>query len=234
MMTPMRRGSWSPWPAKATASSPRSRCIRQTHRGNDPWAERYDRPLKDIFAGQDEIVQKIVTTLKLQFTLEQQGRISRKHTDNLEAYDYYLRGLVALNLTKEGNAQARQLWEKAVTLDPEYAEAYAQLARTYTWEWAFRWSVDPQTPKRAFELARKALALDDTLPTAHSRLGQLYSLQQQYDQAIAEGERAIALDPSNADSYFVQATVLNMAGRYEEALRALAQAMRLNPRYPPL
>jgi TolB-like protein/Flp pilus assembly protein TadD len=206
----------------------------ETTGGNHLWAERYDRPLKDIFAVQDEIVQKIVTTLKLQFTLEQQGRISRKHTDNLEAYDYYLRGLVALNLTKEGNAQARQLWEKAVTLDPEYAEAYAQLARTYTWEWAFHWSVDPQTPKRAFELARKALALDDTLPTAHSRLGQLYSLQQQYDQAIAEGERAIALDPSNADSYFVQATVLNMAGRHEEALRALAQAMRLNPRYPPL
>src|SRR5216683_1089036 len=206
----------------------------ETTGGNHLGAERYDRPLKDIFAVQDEIVQKIVTTLKLQFTLEQQGRISRKRTDNLEAYDYYLRGLVALNLTKEGNAQARQLWEKAVTLDPEYAEAYAQLARTYTWEWAFRWSVDPQTPKRAFELARKALALDDTLPTAHSRLSQLYSLQQQYDQAIAEGERAIALDPSNADSHFVQATVLNMASRYEEALRALAQAMRLNPRYPPL
>src|SRR5229473_7177765 len=106
--------------------------------GDHLWAEHYDRPLKDIFAVQDEIVQKIVTTLKLQFTLEQQGRISRKHTDHLEAYDYYLRGLVALNLTKEGNAQARQLWEKAVTLDPEYAEAYAQLARTYTWEWAFR------------------------------------------------------------------------------------------------
>src|SRR5216683_2456293 len=104
----------------------------ETTSGNHLWAERYDRPLKDIFAVQDEIVQKIVTTLKLQFTLEQQGRISRKRTDNLEAYDYYLRGLVALNLTKEGNAQARQQWEKAVTLDPEYAEAYAQLARTYT------------------------------------------------------------------------------------------------------
>src|SRR6266852_2865041 len=104
----------------------------ETTGGNHLWAERYDRPLKDIFAVQDEIVQKIVTTLKLQFTLEQQGRISRKRTDNLEAYDYYLRGLVALNLTKEGNAQARQQWEKAVTLDPEYAEAYAQLARTYT------------------------------------------------------------------------------------------------------
>src|SRR5229473_201767 len=205
-----------------------------TTSGNHLWAERYDRPLEDIFALQDEIVLKIVTTLKLQLTLEQQGLVSRKHTNNLEAYDYYLRGLIASDFTKEGNAQARQLWEKAVTLDPEYAEAYAQLGRTYYLEWAYHWSTDPQTPKRAFELARKALALDDSLPMAHSKLGQLYSLQQQYDQAIAECERAIALDPSNADSYFVQATVLNMAGRYEEALRALAQAMRLNPRYAPL
>jgi TolB-like protein len=197
--------------------------------GNHLWAERYDRPLKDIFAVQDEIVQKIVTTLKLQLTLEQQGLVSRKHTNNLEAYDYYLRGLIAFNFTKEGNAQARQLWEKAVTLDPEYAEAYAQLGRTYYWEWIYHWSTDPQTPKRAFELVRKALALDDTLPTAHSRLGQLYALQQQYDQAIAEAERAIALEPNNADSHYIHANVLNHAGRPEEALGPLAHAMRLNP-----
>jgi TolB-like protein/tetratricopeptide (TPR) repeat protein/DNA-binding winged helix-turn-helix (wHTH) protein len=206
-----------------------------TTSGNHLWAERFDRPLKDIFALQDEIVQKIVTTLKLQLTLEQQGWVSRKHTDNLEAYDYYLRGLlVAHNFTKEGNAQARLLWEKAVALDPEYAEAYAQLGRTYYFEWAYHWSTDPQTPKRAFELVRKALALDDTLPMAHSRLGQLYSLQQQHDQAIAEGERAVALDPNNADSHLFQASVLNNAGRPEEALGPLAQAMRLNPHYPPV
>jgi len=178
-------------------------------------------------------VQKIVTTLKLQLTLEQQGLVSRKHTNNLEAYDYYLRGLIAFNFTKEGNAQARQLWEKAVTLDPEYAEAYAQLGRTYYWEWIYHWSTDPQTPKRAFELVGKALALDDTLPTAHSRLGKLYALQQQYDQAIAEAERAIALEPNNADSHYIHANVLNHAGRPEEALGPLAQAMRLNPHHPP-
>src|SRR6266481_5142182 len=84
----------------------------ETTGGNHLWAERDDRPLKDIFAVQDEIVQKIVTTLKLQLTLEEQGWVSRKRTDNLEAYDYYLRGLVAFNFTKEGIAQARVLWEK--------------------------------------------------------------------------------------------------------------------------
>ena len=91
---------------------------------------------------------------------------------------------------------------------------------------------DPQTLERALALAQQAVALDDSLPVAHSLLGNVYAQKQQYDQAIAEGERAIALDPNNADSYAVQAQALNMAGRPEEALRAVEQAMRLNPRYP--
>jgi len=82
-------------------------------------------------------------------------------------------------------------------------------------------------------LAQQAVALDDSLPFAHSLLTGVYELKQQYDQAIAEGERAIALDPNNADSYDVLAEALNFAGRPEEALRAVEQAMRLNPHYPP-
>jgi adenylate cyclase len=198
------------------------------------WSERYDRPLKDIFALQDEIVQKIVTTLKLQLTLQEQGYIVRKHTDNLEAYDAFLRGVEYFwRTTKEGNAQARQMYEKAIVLDPQYAEAYAVLSATYSMEWIFRWSADPQTLERALTLAQKAIALDDSLPITHSLFSQVYALKQQYDQAIAEGERAIALDPNNADSYFFQAMALNFAGRPEDALRMLEQAMRLNPHYPP-
>src|SRR5207245_2698372 len=78
-----------------------------------------------------------------------------------------------------------------------------------------------------------AVALDDALPVAHGVLSWVYAWKQQYDQAIAEGERAIALDPNNADSYATQAEVLGLAGRPEEALRMVEQAMRLNPRYPP-
>ena len=94
------------------------------------WAQRYDRPLKDIFALQDEIVRQIVTTLKLQLTLREQGYLVRKTTDNLEAYDAYLRGIEFYNrATQETNIQARQLFEKAIALDPQYAEAYARLSR---------------------------------------------------------------------------------------------------------
>ncbi len=96
------------------------------------WSQQYDRPLTDIFALQDEIVQKITTTLKLQLSLQEQGIIVRKHTDNLEAYDTFLRGVEAFyHFTKEANAQARQLFEKAIALDPQYAEAYARLGVTY-------------------------------------------------------------------------------------------------------
>jgi hypothetical protein len=92
--------------------------------GRQLWSQRFDRPFTDIFALQDEIVQKIVTTLKLQLTLQEQGWIVRKHTDNLEAYDAFLRGVeYRWRVTKETNVQARQLFEKAVALDPQYAEA---------------------------------------------------------------------------------------------------------------
>jgi adenylate cyclase len=198
------------------------------------WSERYDRPFTDIFALQDEIVQKIVTTLNLQLTLQEQGWILRKHTDNLEAYDVFLRGVEhRWRVTKEANVQARQLFEKAIALDPQYAEAYVWLGWTYYTEWVVRWSADPQTLERAGALAQRAVALDDSLPGAHSLLSNTYAQQQQYDQAIAEGERAIALDPNNADSYGRQAQTLNFVGRPEEALQMVAQAMRLNPHYPP-
>jgi TolB-like protein/tetratricopeptide (TPR) repeat protein len=204
-----------------------------TTTGYHLWSERYDRPLKDIFALQDDIVQKIVTTLRLQLSVQEQGVIVRKHTDNLEAYDTFLRGVEQFHrFTKEANAHAQQLFEKAVALDPQYAEAYARLGLAYWLEWNLRWSADPQTLERALVLARQAVALDDSLPIAHTTLGQVYAEQQQPDQAITEEERAIALDPNNDESYARQAIALEFVGRSEEALPAVAQAMRLNPHYP--
>lgn len=202
--------------------------------GHHLWSEQYDRPLKDIFALQDEIVQKIVTNLRVEVLEAEIIRVRRLPTDNLTAYDSLLRGWEVFNrFTKEANVQARQLYEKAIALDPQYADAYVGLGWTYYMEWIWRWSADPQTLEQALALARQALALDDSLPIAHSLLGMVYVLKQQYEQAIAEGERAITLDPNNADIYVLQADALNLAGRPAEALRAVEQAMRLNPRYPP-
>ncbi len=198
------------------------------------WSEQYDRPLTDIFALQDEIVQQIVTTLKLQLTLKEQGWIVRKQTTNLEAYDAFLRGVAYFSrYTKETDVQARQLYEKAIALDPQYADAYAWLSYTYWREWVYRWSANPQALEHALTLVHQALTLDDSLPIAHSLLSYVLAQQQQYDQAITEGDRAIALDPNDADSYARQADVLNIAGRPEDALPLMEQARRLNPRSPP-
>jgi len=175
-----------------------------------------------------------VTTLKLQLTLQEQGFIVRKHTNNPEAYDYFLRGLEShLRYTKESVVLARRMYEKAVVLDPQHAEAYVWMGTSYYWEWFFRWNTDPQTLERAFALAQNALILDDSLPSAYALLSAIYVQKQQYDQALTEGERAVALDPNDANSYAVQAQTLNFMGRPEESLKMVEQAMRLNPRYPP-
>ncbi|HEV8717236.1 MAG TPA: tetratricopeptide repeat protein [Candidatus Binatia bacterium] len=202
--------------------------------GGHLWSERYDRPLQDLFALQDEIRQKIVTALKVKLTQEEQERFRRAPTDNLEAYDYYLRGLEHFwRGTKEANAQARQMYEKALALDPHYAGAEAMLGFTYFAEWIFQWSQDPQTLERAFELAQRAVTLDDALPLAHGILGRVYQHKNQHDQAIAEGERAVALDPNNAESHMRLALILSTSGRAEDAIESAKKAMRLNPHYPP-
>jgi adenylate cyclase len=201
--------------------------------GSHLWAERYDRPLKDICALQDEIVQKIVTTLKLQLASWEQGYLVRKGTDNLEAYDYFLRGLEPYwHNTQEANVQARQMFEKAIELDPQYAEAYAFLSWTYWREWIWLWSQDSQTLERMFALAQKAVALNDSLPGAHNALSQAYLFKKQHEQAIAAAKRAIALAPNDAEGFAWLGATLNFAGRPEEAIGLLKKAMRLNPRYP--
>ena len=202
--------------------------------GGHLWSQRYDRPLKDIFALQDEIVQKIVTTLKLQLTLQEQGCIVRKHTDNLEAYDFSCAGWSIFGaITKEANAQARQMFEKAVALDPQYAEAYARLGWTYWREWGLRWSADPQTLERALALAQQALALDDSLPLAHSLLGEVYVLNSSMTKPLPKANEPSPSTPTMRTAMSWQTNVLNFAGRPAEALRRVEQAMRLNPRYPP-
>ena len=197
------------------------------------WSERYDRPLQDLFTLQDEIEHKIVTTLKLQLSLAEQGILTRKGTDNLEAYDSYLRGLESyLRRTKEANAQARQMCEKAIALDPQYAEAHALLGRTYLREWLWGWNQDPRTLEQALALAQKSVSLDDSLPMAHRLLGYAYLWKKQHGEAIAEAKRALALDPNDSDGYETLGEILSFAGRPEETLGLVEQALRLNPRQP--
>jgi adenylate cyclase len=123
------------------------------------------------------------------------------------------------------------MFERAIDLDPEYAAAYVGLGLTYFNEWTWQWSQDPQPLEQAFELAQRAIVLNDSLPMAHILMGKIYLWEKQHEQAIAELKRAIALDPNDADAYVHLANILNFAGRSEEAIGLVKKAMRLNPLY---
>jgi TolB-like protein/DNA-binding winged helix-turn-helix (wHTH) protein len=201
--------------------------------GYQLWSEHYDRPLQNVFALQDEIVQRIVTTLKLRLTLWEQGILVHKTTDNLEAYDFYLRGLELYSRdTKETHAQARQMFERAIELDPQYAAPYAFLGWISYEEVVFHGIQDPQALERAFALAHKAVALDDSLAEARHLVAYSYLFHKQHEQAIAEAERTIALNLNRVECYASMAQILIYAGRPAEAFGWMEKAMRLNPHYP--
>jgi len=203
--------------------------------GGHVWAERYDRDLEDIFALQDEVTQKIVSVLAVKLTEDEQVcRVCKcKDTCNMEAYDYYLRGLEDfLRITKEANAQARKMFEKSMEADPQYAPALSKFGETYLNDWIYGWAHDPQMLEEAFKLAQRAMALDDSLPDAHCLLGRVYLWKMEHQKAIAEVEKAISLEPNNADWLENLGGILTWAGRPDKAIGLIEKAMRLNPKYP--
>jgi len=199
--------------------------------GGHLWSERYDRDLKDIFALQDEITMKILTALRVKLTEGEQARLYDRGAENLDSFMKVLQGgKYFYRFSKGSNVQARQMFEEAIALDPENAGAYTMLAWTHMMEVWFGWSKSPGTSmERAVELAQKALALNDTLDSPHSLLGNIYLVKRQYEKAIAEAERAVALNPNGADAHAHLGMTLHYVGRPEEAIALLNKAIRLNP-----
>jgi adenylate cyclase len=201
--------------------------------GGHLWAERYDRDLEDVFLVQDEVVKKIVTALEVTLTEDEQSHMAQGVTDDLEAYDFAKRGWWYYHqLTKEGNDQARQLFETAIERDPGYADAYAGLGLTHYEEWAQQWSQDPQTLDQAYTLAQEAIELDDSQAAAHTLLSHVLLRWGEFEEAILVQESAIALDPNNANNYIDLAEALIFAGKPEDAIEHIEKAMNLNPHYP--
>jgi adenylate cyclase len=177
-------------------------------------------------------VRRIVTTANLQLPMLEAGIPASRRPDNLEAYDYYLRGqeYVLTNITKERNAKACQMYEKAIQLDPKYAAAYAGLGFSYFLALASHWSSDTHLWERAFQLEQQALALDASSGLAYLCLTPMYLAIGQYDKSIAAAERAVALDPSSSSGYAFLASALAFSGKPAEALKVLEKARRRDPR----
>jgi TolB-like protein/class 3 adenylate cyclase len=199
--------------------------------GKHLWAERYDRKLEDIFALQDEITKTIITALQVKLTEGEQARVYAKGTKNLEAYLKVLQaGQYYRHVNKDDNALARKLAEEAVALDPHYATAYTMLGSTYWMDVFFGSSKSPkESLNRAFELTKKAIAMDDSLADAHGQLSWLFVMAGQHDKGIAEAERSVALTPNSAAAHFYMGRVLRFSGRPEEAIEWHNKSIRLNP-----
>ena len=204
--------------------------------GGHLWAERFDRDLTDIFAVQDDVTQHIVGALALNLTEGDRQRLATEQTDNLEAYDCFLRGREQLwRFTREQNNQARKLLQRAIELDPKFASAYAFLALAHGLDYMNRWSTSPSTSvEQAEECATRAVALDDKNPYAHWALGIVNLHLRRHDVAIREAERSISLAPNLAEGHESLGNILHYSGRSEEALACFDRAMALNPYYPDL
>jgi adenylate cyclase len=192
------------------------------------WAERFDRDLTDIFAIQDEITHAIVAQLKVKLLPQEAESIGQDPTDNVEAYTYYLRGRDFLHRRSKHYCRiARQMFAKAVALDPNYARAYAGMADCDSFLY-LNYRVD--VPVDALlATTEKALSLDNTLPEAHASRGHALAAARRYAEANAEFEKAIALDPNLFEAYYGYARASFAEGHLEEAARLFERASQLRP-----
>lgn len=203
--------------------------------GTQLWAERYDDEMTDIFAVQERIARRIAGTLASSLQQIALQKSLRKPTDNLDAYDLLLRSrALAADSTRAGNRSARELLERATQLSPTYAEAYAEMADIYFQRATSGWSeFVEQDIDAALRLARKAIELDEECVLAHSVLARVYTALQKYDLGLAESERALQINPSDAEALLARAAALLWTGRIDESIAAVEIAIHLNPNIGP-
>jgi len=199
--------------------------------GTHMWAERYDRDLKDIFALQDEITMKIITALQVQLTEGEELNVEGVGTDNLGAFLKLMQAYEQMRrYNKEGNALGRKFTEEAIALDPEFADAYLNMSAVHLMDMMYGSTESlEQSLKLAEEMVRKAISLRGAYADARAFLGRIYLTKRQYDEAIAEGERAVALYPNSAFVNAALAFSLGYAGRPEDAIVQYKKAIRLSP-----
>lgn len=203
--------------------------------GGNLWAERYDGNLAKIEKLQDTILQKIVSALQIKLSSVELERITASMTDSPQAYDYFLYGQshFLLYANEVENNKARKFYQRAIEIDPKFARAYAMLAWTHWFEFTNGWSKDPEDSlKQAYELARKAIQIDESTPVAYFVTGLVYREKKEYVKALAEVEKAVSIDPNYANAHVLLATLLYYGGRPEEGLQRMLKAIRLNPYYP--
>jgi TolB-like protein/Flp pilus assembly protein TadD len=195
------------------------------------WSDSYTGEFRDVFALRNQITQSVAGKLAIKLIDIESQRAFKKPTENLDAYDYLLRGrdYYARN-TRSGNDQAKILFERAIELDPAYASAYVALGGTRLRASLSGWTEFPyEALKQGESLAQKAIELDDNNAEAHALLASIHENLGQLDAALTEAERAIALNPNDAGSYAARGSILVYSGHPKEAIESFEIAKRLNP-----
>jgi TolB-like protein/DNA-binding winged helix-turn-helix (wHTH) protein/Flp pilus assembly protein TadD len=197
------------------------------------WSDRYDGEGRDVFEIQDRIVTQIVGKLAVKVTQLERDRMSKMPVQNLEAHDLVLRARSLIHLvTRETNRQARELLARAVKLEPEYAEAFVALAQAEYLRGDQGWVEDVEASlRRAEDYARRALNLPDAgaHARAHALLAKALAHRWKLDEALAEADRAVALNPSDATALYSRGAMLVWMGRAEEGTAVLEASHRFDP-----
>ena len=197
--------------------------LTEASHGDLVWSEKYDALPKDVFNVQEEITRRIVGTLAVRVSSLEAARLATTPASNLEAYDLVLRGRsLYARATRTSLSQARPLFEKAIDLDPKYVPAYVGLGLVELYAVTLGWTSNAaDAMQRAEKLATKAISLDEANSGAHVIMGRVLTRLENYDRALEELKRAIALNPSDADGYEGLSTALLFSGDFDGAIRAI-------------
>jgi TolB-like protein/Tfp pilus assembly protein PilF/predicted Ser/Thr protein kinase len=201
----------------------------ETRTRHSVWAERYDRQMEDVFAIQDEIAQSIAGALKVILTESEKEAIAKAPTTDVKAYDYYLRGRQFFyQFRRRGYDFAKQMFTRAIEIDPGYARAYAGVADCHSYLYMY-WDASDANLQAADDASRKALLLDPGLAEAHVSRGLAISLNKLYDEAEIEFQTAIRLDPRLFEAYYFYARACVQQGKPQDAARLFEQAAEVKP-----
>ena len=195
------------------------------------WSERFERPFRDIFPVQDEIIRRLVEKLPAKVSDTERQHLAKRYTRSLGAYESFLRGQALFVIRRtEDNEEARSYFRKALELDPKFARAYSSLAMTYAMEYRLRPSgTSSPALVRAFELAETARLIDPDIPEIHWALGFVHLQSRRAEKAIESLQKALELDQSYADAYALLGGIYTYTGQPAKAIPLLRTAMRLNP-----
>jgi tetratricopeptide (TPR) repeat protein len=197
--------------------------------GYQLWSGRFDRELEDVFAIQDEIAASITRALSVVLNEDEKKKIERPRSENIEAYEFYLRGRQYFHQFREKALQfARRMFTRAIEIDPGYARAYAGIADCSSMLYHY-WDASDANLEQANSASQKALELSPGLAEAHASRGLALSLSKQYDAAAAEFEKAIELDPKLYEGHYYFGLARFGEGNYREAHRLFAQASAVRP-----